>query len=617
MTDVRRVRRLVRRANRECASGRGRTRRQADLVEAFLSAGDVDGFAEVIRAEAGPRVVDFICAEALDRLVGSYPRRPDPTLSGFCLMYGFLPADAGRRVLFLHAAGRSDDAHALDPDAGLLSAGYAGAGEGVRTLVRNSVIGGTDPVAIRALVTTSRSARVGELGHHEVHNLAAELHRGESYQQLWDLLRDAAVVHANWAKEIPTTWQPADAADRPLLAKARAARLNGSLNYRGDGAARMVEPSPLRGPKRLGGVPVAASFSPNGSSMALAVRTSSPVAEGLIVDRPLRGDRYDAWRFDGNIASVVHLGKVVVAADATGIVRHAFRAVGTHLYEGHVRPESLSRVAGGYAVAASRGGLVLGSVDGHVRQVSTDELGLDGPAWDVVTDTDGVRIAVSSVTRLVVLDAEGNVLARHAGRACQPVAFDGPGHLITRSEKEIRRWRIEDGALVAEAATGAPSVARIKGRALLLPVHRRLVAIRMRERVPAYYDADTLEETGGPLSSTGYEEPTGLAASPRGRYVAVLRKEVAELHDTVEMHDTAQEAVVDLLNTPMCAMGPADAERAAFYGRLEPDPNVAGYLDVLHAFLTRRFRGEIALRGTGAPASGTRTDIAVSDDEEG
>lgn len=532
-------------------------------------------------------LVDAVCAAVMST--------QDKELTAFCAGHHLAPADPSQAAMFFVLTGQREQYRMADPDHTLLALAYQGASEDLRSRVRAGVAG--DPEVVRALADTVRGGRLARLSRREAAYLVGGFAERQDWAGLWQLAKGLPVVDAAAAVRRVSGWRPS--------------------GHDGDlfDALTAVDPGELieayRAAVRPVRLPVAGMFrgsiTPDGRLIAIGTPRAVDVFTGV------------PPRHREQVPTTLH-PRVLALDDDVLIVsdtdpQQKDGPPGTWRFHW---ASTLARTADGFAAAVYDEEkntywlhLLSGSgrdFDSYGHRVLDVRAELAIPAkhrrdtCTFATEPASGRLAVAANSGLYLAEITDDGLrplatAPASDGMLRHLSFSGPDRLLRLTwGGKLQVWRLDGDAprLVAERGSIAEA-ADLPGADVVAMIPRPGSGIPQRVH---YLDGATLTDVPTPGQFFDRGEPDHLFASPDGDRLGVGYREFVEVVDA---------GLVVLADRPLATTTPADLPVAR--ARLAIDPGNP-FLGLLHACLTHRFGGDVAL-GDAGPVTGRADDIAL------
>ncbi len=527
------------------------------------------------------------CRAATDRHL---PAAQRASIAAFCVRRGFAPGDEIQRALFYVLTGQAAEYWATDPDGSRLAAGYQGAHEPTRAMLRQVMADDSDldlPYILAAHLPDRTAVLTAEEGQY----LAGHLAGRRDWPALWRLARDLPLAQAVPAMRLfGDGWRPDGDRSRALfgrLAEADPGAVASALSALEAPALIRIE---------MDDAPTRGSFSPDGRRLLVATERSGRYSGCRVFELP-GGTLTERHDYSGGRPpqAVLHLGETFFVVGCRGfevweLVRYT--AGQPAVIDWNQGPIIVGQHPAGFVMEKWRLGgrrLRLYDTRGEVAEEVTLSVADPGPGVHLAAADPGTGRLALRGTHLWILDSDwARVLAKLRLREKTPsrISFVGPEHVAVIDENEHavlydvlgnRTTILDDRELPAFCRGFVPLRDQIAV----------LCAGSVRYLMPVCFsDADH----SGPLQSASGQ---ALWGSADGRSHALGgRRDGHGFADVVWGGDTA---VQELAQRPMAGMGPDDlaAVTAALSAPL-PGAEARPFLELLQACLECRVSAEAA-----------------------
>ncbi|NGO14130.1 hypothetical protein G5C60_42700 [Streptomyces sp. HC44] len=554
------------------------------------------------------------------------------------------PADA---AAYLALIGQSAQSRALDPEGSLLALAYRAAPADLRERLRTVMATDVDTDVIRVVVTGDRRDRIAEMSYDELDYLGHQLAEHRRWDELRRLAHDLPLAKAvAAARLLPERERHVGAGNETIAVPAALAeRSAGQLHAMID---RLPRDHLIT--HRTRGSRAAASFSPDGSELALGCATWKSWnnvkfdVETLRLDTGRTTRHFSGKTGAGDGESVLHLGdEIIVRLQETYKHYRIIRVFPDH--QSLCPPSELSdirRLSAGAVMISSTG---LAFADPGADQLRYEPFPRPGEKQRDLTPSTVYEASFALTTlpesRLIafvyhwefhVLSESGEKVLHTAkwqdkndGQYSPALSFLSPRslalHHFLEEGHQTEIWELP--------AKGRPNrTAKHEGAVLDrwpleewtgLPLDHSFTA-RMLSPGADSAHSGPIDKDLSWLQSPDPDSPTPadrefLALAPWGDKLATITRVGAG--SICEVHIPHLPSARELLEQPLLHRGPQDVRRVRELRTKIGDPAVRDALDLLAACLEERFGGDIALGSGPVAAGGGATDIALGDDGNG
>jgi len=597
---TKRAARLARRATRQ-RDGGGRSARSWRAWRRLADAGDRgdqnaiiavwlvwlrDPGDELWEALARWRGADALTEDACRAATQSYrPAAERASIAAFCIRRGLAPGDEIQRALFYVLTGQTAHYWAADPDGSRLAAGYQGAGEPTRAMLRQVMADDSDldlPYILAAHAPDGTAALTAEEGRYLVDHLAGR----RDWPALWQLARGLPLAEAVAATRLFSDgWRPDDDRSRALfglLAEADPDAVASALSVLEAPALIRIE---------MDDVPSRGSFSPDSRQLLVATERGGRYSGCRVFDLPggTLAERHD-YRGGRPPQAVLHLGEAFFVVGCRGfevweLVRYT--AGQPAVIEWNREPIIVAQHPAGFVMEKWRLGgrrLRLYDARGEVAEEVTLSVADPEPGVHLAAADPGTGRLALRGTHLWILDSDwASVLAKLKLREKAPsrISFVGPEHVAVIDENEplgLYDW-FGKRTTVFNYQTESPAHCRD-----FVPLRSEIAVLdegTVRYLTPVFFGD---KYRPGPLDGA---DGQALWGSPDGRSHALGgRRDGHGFADVVWGGDAALQ---DLARRPMAGTGPDDlaAVTAALRDPV-PGAEARPFLELLQACLQCR-----------------------------
>jgi hypothetical protein len=541
---------------------------------------------ELWEALARWRGTDALTEDACRAATQSYrPAAERASIAAFCIRRGLAPRDETERALFYVLTGQTAQHWSADPDGSRLAAGYQGAGEPTRAMLRQVMADDSD-LDLPYILTAHPPDRTAALTAEEGRYLADHLASRRDWPALWQLARDLPLAEAVAAMRLfGDGWRPDDDRSRALfglLAGADPGTVAGALSALEAPAFIRIE---------MDDVPSRGSFSPDSRQLLVATERGGCYSGCRVFDLPggTLTERHD-YRGGRPPQAVLHLGEAFFVVGCRGfevweLVRYA--AGQPAVIEWNREPIIVGQHPAGFVMEKWRLGgrrLRLYNARGEVAEEVTVSVADPEPGVHLAAADPGTGRLAMRGTHLWILDSDwAHVLAKLKLREKAPsrISFVGPEHVAVIDENEpaaLYDW-FGKRSTVSNSHTESPAYCRD-----FVPLRGEIAVLdegTVRYLQPGYFrNAYHL----GPLHGASGQ---ALWGSPDGRSHALGGRR--DGHGFADVVWGGDAAVQDLARRSMGEMGPDElaAVTAALH---DPVPGAEGrpFLELLQACLECR-----------------------------
>ncbi len=455
MLSAKRAARLARRATRRSGDG-SRSARAWRAWRRLAEAGDRgdqnaigavwqvwlhDPGDELWEALTRWRGADTLAEEACRAATESYrPAAERASVAAFCVRRGLAPEDEIQRALFYVLTGQAAEYWAADPDGSRLAAGYQGAEEPTRAMLRQVVADDGD-LDLPYILAAHPAGHAVVLTAEEGRYLASNLADRHDWPALWRLARNLPLAQAVTAMRLfGDGWRPDGDRGRALFG-----RLAGTDPGAVAGALSALEaPALIR--IEMDDAPTRGSFSPDGRQLLVTTERSGRYSGCRVFELP-GGTLTERHDYSGGRPpqAVLHLGEAFFVVGCRGfevweLVRYA--AGQPAVIDWHQGPIVVAQHPAGFVMEKWRLGgrrLRLYDARGEVTEEVTVSVADPGPGVHLVAADPGTGRLALRGTHLWILDSDwARVLARLRLREKTPsrISFAGPEHVAVIDENE-------------------------------------------------------------------------------------------------------------------------------------------------------------------------------------
>ena len=541
---------------------------------------------ELWEALARWRGADALTEDACRAATQSYrPAGERVSIAAFCIRRGLAPGDEIQRALFYVLTGQTARYWSADPDGSRLAAGYQGAGEPTRAMLRQAMADDGDlglPYILSAYPPDRAAALTADGGRY----LADQLADRRDWPALWQLVRDLPLAEAVAAMRLfGDGWRPGDDRSRTLF----------GLLAEADPGAVASALSALQAPVliriEMDDVPSRGSFSPDSRQLLVATERDGRYSGCRVFDLPggTLTERHD-YRGGRPPQAVLHLGEAFFVVGCRGfevweLVRYT--AGQPAVIEWNREPIIVARHPAGFVMEKWRLGgrrLRLYDARGEVAEEVTVSVADPEPGVHLAAADPGTGRLALRGTHLWILDSDwARVLAKLKPREKAPsrVSFVGPEHVVVINDNEpaaLYDW-FGKRTTVLNHRTESPAHYRD-----LVPLRDEIAVLdtgTVRYLQPVYF-SDTYRS--GPLDGVRGQ---ALWGSPDGRSHALGGRR--DGHGFADVVWGGDAVVQDLARGPMAGMGPDDLAvvTAALHDPV-PGATARPFLELLQACLKCR-----------------------------
>lgn len=516
------------------------------------------------------------------------PQRPAgerASIAAFCVRRGLTPGDEIQRALFYVLTGQTARYRAADPDGSRLAAGYQGAGEPTRAMLRQVMADDSGlhlPHVLAAPPPTCTAALTAGEGRYLADHLAAR----RDWPALWQLARDLPLAEAVAAERLfGDGWQPDGDRSRALfglLATADPGAVASALTA-------LEAPALIR--IDMDDVPSRGSFSPDSRRLLVATERGGRYSGCRVFDLP-GGTLTERHDYCGGRPpqAVLHLGEAFFVVGCRGfevweLVRYT--AGQAAVIEWNQEPITVAQHPGGFVMEKWRlGGCRLRLYDarGEVAEEVTVRVADSEPGVHLAAADPGTGRVALRGTHLWILDSDWTrVLAKLKLREKAPsrISFVGPEHVAVIGENEpaaLYDW-LGERRTVVNSHTEPLAYCRD-----FVPLRDEIAVLdegTVRYLKPVHFSD---QRHPGPLDRARGQ---ALWGSPDGRSHALGGRR--DGHGFADVVWGGDAAVRELARRPMAGMGPDDlaAVTAALRDPV-PGAQARPFLELLQACLACR-----------------------------
>jgi hypothetical protein len=541
---------------------------------------------ELWEALARWRGADALTEDACQAVTQSYrPAAERASIAAFCIRRGLAPGDEIQRALFYVLTGQTARYWAGDPDGARLAAGYQGAAEPTRAMLREIMAGDSD-LNLPYILAVHPPDRAAALTAGEGRYLADHLAGRRDWPALWQLARDLPLAEAVTAmRRFADGWRPDDDWDRALFGRLAEADPDAVSS-----ALRALE-TPVLIRIEMDDTPTRGSFSPDGTRLLVATERNGRYSGCRVFELP-GGTLTERHDYHGGRPPqvVLHLGEAFFLVGCRGfevweLVRYT--AGEPAVIDWHQAPITVAQHPAGFVMEKWRAGdrrLRLYDARGEVTEEVTVSVDGLGPGVHLAAADPGTGRLALRGSHLWVLDSDwARVLAklRLDEGAPSRVSFVGPEHVAVIDENDHGTVynMFGNGTIIYNIDQEAPSVCR------------DFVSLR---DVIAVLDGGTVRYmrpgdfwTAHPPSPLHRASGLALWGSVDGRSHALGGWRAG--HGFADIAWGGQATVRELARRPMAGIGPDDlaAVTAALRGP-GPGPEARPFLELLQACLQCR-----------------------------
>ena len=541
---------------------------------------------ELWEALARWRGADALTEDACRAATQSYrPAAERASIAAFCMRRGLAPRDEIQRALFYVLTSQAARYWAADPDGSRLAAGYQGAGEPTRAMLRQAMADDRDlglPYILSAHPPDRAAALTAEGGRY----LADHLADRRDWPALWQLARDLPLAEAVAAMRLfGDGWRPDGDRSRALF---------GLLAEADPGAvARAL--SALEAPRliriEMDDVPSRGSFSPDSGQLLVATERNGRYSGCRVFDLPggTLTERHD-YRGGRPPQAVLHLGEAFFVVGCRGfevweLVRYT--AGEPAVIEWNQEPIIVAQHPAGFVMEKWRLGgrrLRLYDARGEVAEEVTVSVTSPEPGVHLAAADPGTGRLAMRGTHLWILDTDwARVLAKLKVREKGPsrISFVGPEHVAVIDENEpaaLYDWS-GNRRTVFDYCRESPAYCRD-----FVPLRDEIAVLD--EGTVRYLQPGYIRDAHHPSLLHG-ASGQALWGSPDGRSHALGGRR--DGHGFADVVWGGDAAIQDLARRPMAGMGPDDlaAVTATLHDPV-PGAEARPFLELLQACLDCR-----------------------------